>query len=300
MDKKRIWTGILAGLCMLALIFDGKTAIISIQDGIMLCLHTVIPALFPFFLLSPILTGALWGASPGFLKRIGKLCKIPTGAESLLVIGLLSGYPVGAQLTAQAYKEGKLSLDSARRMLGFCSNAGPAFIFGMLSPLFSSPGIPWVLWIIHIIGALVAGIILPVKPEQREIIIKQNSSVSLPEILRNATKTMATVCGWVLAFRLILGFCQRWFLWLMPIEIQVLFSGILELANGCVNLSLLPSEGMRFLYASLFLALGGVCVGMQTISVTQKTGIGMYFPGKVIQALVSLILSCALSPILFT
>lgn len=300
MDKKRIWTGILAGLCMVALIFDGKTAIISIQDGIMLCLQTVIPALFPFFLLSPILTGALWGASPRFLKRIGKLCKIPKGAESLLVIGLLSGYPVGAQLTVQAYKEGKLSLDSARRMLGFCSNAGPAFIFGMLSPLFSHPRIPWVLWFIHIIGALIAGIILPGKPEQREIIIKQDSSVSLPEILRNATKTIATVCGWVLAFRLILGFGQRWFLWLMPIEIQVLFSGILELANGCVNLSLFPSEGMRFLYASVFLALGGVCVGMQTMSVTQKTGMGMYFPGKVIQALVSLILSCALSPILFT
>ena len=300
MHKKRIWTGILAGLCMLALIFDGKTAVTSIQDGIQLCLQTVIPALFPFFLLSPILIGALWGVSPGFLKRIGKLCKIPTGAESLMVIGLISGYPVGAQLTAQAYKEGKISLDSARRMLGFCNNAGPAFIFGMLSPLFSNSRIPWVLWLIHILGAIIAGILLPGKYEQGKIITIQDSSVTIGEILRNAIRTMAIVCGWLLAFRLILGFCQRWFLWLMPIEIQVLFSGVLELANGCMNLSLLPSEGMRFLYASMFLALGGVCVGMQTMSVTQKTGIGMYFPGKVIQALVSLVLSSILCPFLFT
>lgn len=284
---------------MLALIFDGRTAVVSIQDGIQLCFQTVIPALFPFFLLSPILTSALWGVSPGFLKRIGKLCKMPTGAESLLVIGLLSGYPVGAQLTAQAYKEEKLSLGSARRLLGFCSNAGPAFFFGMLSPLFSNPRIPWILWLIHIVGAIISGIVLPGKQEQTEITITQDPSVTFSEILRNAIKTLVTVCGWVLTFRLILGFSQRWFLWLLPVEIQVLFSGILELANGCVNLSLLPSEAIRFLYASVFLALGGVCVGMQTMSVTQKTGIGMYFPGKVIQALVSFVLSCIICPFLF-
>ena len=39
-------------LGMLALILDGRTAIEGARQGIGLCLRTVIPSLFPFFVLS--------------------------------------------------------------------------------------------------------------------------------------------------------------------------------------------------------------------------------------------------------
>lgn len=296
--KGSAWKSIPTGFAMLVIILDGRTAISSIQDGIQLCLQTVIPALFPFFILSGIINSSLLGKTMKFLWPIRILCRIPKGAESLFVIGCISGYPVGAQLIAQAYHEEKIDRFTADRMLGFCNNAGPAFIFGMLSPLFQNPFIPWVLWGIHITGALFTGFLLP-GGKSTDCQITPTKSISLVESLQRALKSIATVCGWVMVFRLLIGFCQRWFLWLFPMEAQVLFTGLLELSNGCMLLSKLPTEGIRFILASILLSLGGICVGMQTQSVTQRLGSGYYFPGKVLQALVCTFLSCVLQKIIF-
>ena len=57
-----------AAIGMLVLIFDGKTAISGAIDGIELSLYVLIPSLFPFFLLTMLLTGALSGqALPRFM-----------------------------------------------------------------------------------------------------------------------------------------------------------------------------------------------------------------------------------------
>ena len=50
-------TGFAAGAAMLMLILDGRTALTGAAEGIDLCIRTVIPALFPFFVLSPLLMG---------------------------------------------------------------------------------------------------------------------------------------------------------------------------------------------------------------------------------------------------
>lgn len=296
--KKRIY-GILACCGMLVIILDGKTALYSMQEGISLCVQTVIPALFPFFLLSGIVCSSLLGQPIKAFHPLSKLCRIPKGSESLLIIGLLSGYPVGAQLVTQAYHDGKLPHDTAKRMLGFCSNAGPAFIFGMLSPLFSKASISWLLWCIHIVGALLVGFLLPGNV-QSVTTIKSKEPITLQKALKNAVKNMVTVCSWVIVFRLVLGFCDRWFLWLLPVEARVLFAGILELSNGCVMLRELSQDGMRFILASVMLSFGGLCVGMQTLSVTENLGCASYFPGKVLQTLICASLSCILQIFVFS
>ena len=117
--------------------------------------------------------------------------------------------------------------------------------------------------------------------------------------MQSAIKVMAVVCGWVIAFRVVIGFCDRWFLWFFLPEMKVLFSGLLELSNGCVLLTQLQSAGMRFILASVILSFGGLCVFMQTLSVTAGLGIGYYFPGKVVQTLISFLLSSALQAKIF-
>ena len=264
----------------------------------MLCLQTIIPSLFPFFVLSGIINSSLLGQSFRLIQPLGRVCKIPKGAESLLILGFLAGYPIGAQLITQAYKAGKLSKHSSLRMLGFCNNAGPAFLFGILSPLFASVKTVWVLWGIHIFSALVTGYVLPSR-EAKPTHITPSVGISFPESLQKAIKSTAGVCGWVILFRVILGFCNRWFLWLFPASVQILLSGILELSNGCVLLHNISSEGERFILAGIMLAFGGLCVGMQTISVTEGLGTGWYFPGKVLQTALALLLSIIVQPALF-
>ena len=298
-NKKRAVSGALAACAMFIIILDTKTALISAREGLSLCLQTVIPSLFPFFVLSGMVNNSVLGRSLPLLRPLEKLCKIPKGAESLLLLGSISGYPVGAQLIGQAYRDGRLSQSTARRMLGFCSNAGPAFIFGMLAPLFSDFTVPWVLWGIHIVSALIVGTVLPGNIEAN-CLLKSGESLTIPQALQNAIKVMAGVCGWVMVFRIVIGFCGRWFLWWFPMEAQVLISGLLELSNGCVLLQDLPSEGQRFVFASLMLSFGGLCVCMQTLSVTQNPGSGYYFPGKLLQTLISLSISILMQPIFFS
>ena len=295
--QKGFLPAVLCALAMLTLILDGRTALLSAQAGVDLCLRTVIPALFPFFVLSGVVSSTLLGRKVRILRPIGRLCRIPEGSESLLLLGLIAGYPVGAQMIADAGRNGHLSVRDRNRMLGFCCNAGPAFLFGMLSPLFSDKWALWVLWAVHICSALIVGMLLP-DGNKGAVDILQTSPLSLTDSLGKGVRTMGLVCGWVVIFRVLLGFCNRWILWVLPKPLQVLISGVLELSNGCVLLLQLPSENMRFIMASMFLSLGGVCVWMQTKSVTGAMGIGWYLPGKLLQCLLSLSMCFAMQQVI--
>jgi len=275
---------------MLLLILDAKTALQGATEGMNLCIRSIIPSLFPFFLMSVLLTDALTGIHFPFLRPLGKICGIPKGSESLLAVGLLGGYPVGAQCVAQAYKTGQLSRHDAGRMLGFCSNAGPAFLFGMVAAKFSSFGMAWILWGIHILSALAVGAILPGKSDC-SVQLRSERQETLSGALRRSIGVMAGVCGWVILFRVILSFLEHWFFWLIPEWAQVILSGLLELANGCCSLDGITNEGLRLITASAVLGFGGVCVSMQTLSVTEGLGMGWYFPGKLLQTFFSLILA---------
>lgn len=297
-SRKSFFTGIFAGIGILILILDAKTAMYGAQEGISLCIRAVIPSLFPFFVLSALLTSSLVGHNFSAAAPLGRLCGIPRGGESLLLTGILGGYPVGAQSIAQAFKSGQLSAADAKRMLGFCNNAGPAFLFGMTSGLFSVSSAAWVLWGIHILSAIIVGIMLPGK-SRSQAVLAASHPYSPAQALGRAVSTIAYVCGWVILFRIFLAMLRRWFLWMLPVNTQILITGLLELSNGCLALSTIPSQGLRFLLCACFLGFGGICVAMQTISAANELGTGLYFPGKVIQGCLSILLALPAQVFLF-
>lgn len=285
-------TGVAASAGMLALILDAPTALTGATEGIDLCIKTVIPALFPFFMLSALLTGSLTGTDISILRPLGKLCHIPKGAESLFLTGLLGGYPVGAQCISNACLSGQLNKEDASRMLGFCNNAGPAFIFGMSGFLFQRKSIPFILWMIQIASAIITGMVLPGGSAYQKI-RSDSKQLKIGQVLRQSLFATATVCGWVVLFRVILSFCDRWYLWFFSPVTKVILTGILELTNGYIGLEVIQDDSLRFILASIFLSFGGICVGLQTSSVTSQAGLdlGFYFPGKAIQSALSILLS---------
>lgn len=290
---------ILSVVCMLALILDGKTAISGAADGIHACIRAVIPALFPFLIISRLLTSSASGASLPFLQPLGRLLHVPSGMESIVLVGFLGGYPVGAKAVAQAYQDRLISKENAMRMLPFCSNAGPAFLFGLGASLFPKVWLCWLVWLIHILAAIFTAFCIPpavASVQQRS----KPTSISLSQAVEDSIRTMALICGWVVLFRVLISFADRWFLWMLPQEAQVLLIGLLELTNGCLQLPTLTSPGLALMIFSVLLAFGGLCVMMQTQSVLSNCGLSLqtYFPGKVLQALFSLLLSCLAQPLL--
>ena len=290
MERRKYLYGIGAAAGMLVLILDGKTALAGARSGIELCLMTVIPALFPFIVLSVLLSGALLGASIPPLRPVGKILKMPAGTESLLLCAFLGGYPSGAVAVSEAFRAGSLSKDTAERLLSFCNNAGPAFLFGMTLSLFPDAGAAWLLWGIHILSALAVGILIPGKESSPVKLKKGGSSIG---VIKKSITVMATVCAWVILFRIIITFLDRWILWLFPPEVRVAVIGVLELSNGCCSLTLVNDVRVRLILCSGMLALGGLCVTMQTVSSVRGLKMNQYYLGKILQFVCSILLSAA-------
>lgn len=277
----------IAGL--LILIADSETARSGMVSGIENCLHTLIPALFPFMLLCALITGNDAIRPGALLRTLGRFCHIPTGCEHLLVIGFLGGYPTGAKSVSTLYSQGVITREDARRLVVFCNNPGPAFIFGILGGIFRDLRTVILLWIIQILSALLMGHFLP-RPESGNPKPARISPLSLTDALGSSIHGMATICGWVIAFRVVLEYLDKWILRYLPTYLQVLVAGSLELTNGCLGLPGLEAELPRFILASVMLSFGGLCICLQTESLCEKEIFAGYIRGKFIQSIISLLL----------
>lgn len=285
--RKRNLTSLLAALSMLILICFGSGTADAIAKGIDVCLRTVIPSLFPFFVLSILLVGN--AESWTILAPLGKLFRIPSGAESVLLTGLLGGYPVGAKAASEAYEQGRVSAEEANRLLHFCSQGGPGFIFGMAASVF--PSFRWglALWIVQLVSAwLVSRVVSPSGDGHTKGAAQR--TVSLPEALSKAVRVMAEVCGWVILFRLLIHLTVEQFA-ALPLWWRASVSGLLELTNGILLLSSISGTELRFVLCSAMLSFGGLCVLMQTRSAARGLDIKCYLGGKLLQTVFSLLLS---------
>ncbi len=297
--KKRMVSGIFAALGILVLIFDAATALVAAQEALQICIRVVIPSLFPFFVLINLLSSSLSGMRLRWLSPLEKLLQIPAGSGGFYLCGLLGGYPTGAQMIHTAWRSGTLDRRTAQQMLAFCSNAGPAFLFGMIGPMFSDLSTVWIIWLIHIASSVLVGFICRNKSENLPLSL-QKVPISLPHALRRAVEVIAYVCGWVILFRVLIGFLSRWFLWCLPIELEVAITSLLELANGCTSLRYIDNEGLRMIVASATVNFGGICVLVQTASVTPGLKISSYTKGKVLQTAFAVIMTAAVQRFLFT
>ena len=117
-------------LLLLFLLRYPQEALSASRDGLGLWLNTLIPTLLPFLILT------------GFLIRTGTADKLTSPARSFwkicigitpfgayaLILGLLCGYPMGAKITSDMYRHGKIGKREAEYLLTFTNHASPVFI----------------------------------------------------------------------------------------------------------------------------------------------------------------------------
>lgn len=282
MKKSQRLPAVFACLGMVILILDGKTALSGAGEGLSLVWETVIPSLFPFFFLSILITGGFSGTTFPILRLLGKIFRIPEGAEPVLISAFLGGYPTGVQAVATAWKNGSLKKEDAQQMMAFCNNPGPAFLFGMVASFFPKPGTVWLIWGILLLSAAAVSQLFPCSGKKASLSPSSNP-VTPVSALKSAVMVTAQVCGWVILFRTMMAFLQRWILWLLPAEGQAAVIGALELSNGCCFLSEISDLRLRFVLCCGMLSFGGVCVAMQTVSVSQGLSMKNYWIGKGLQ-----------------
>lgn len=100
-------------------------------EGIALWAECVLPALFPFMVITMLLIrlGGAQAAARPFERACGFL-GLPAAAAAIFVMAAFSGYPAGSRIVCEYRERGLITDADAQRLAPLCSVSGPLFITG--------------------------------------------------------------------------------------------------------------------------------------------------------------------------
>lgn len=294
----------------------------GVVEGLSLCGQVIIPALFPFFVLSALVIHL------GFSQLLGRmfqgvmwpLFRLQGNCVNGLVLGILGGYPVGAQTTVTLYQQGQCTKEEAHKMLFFCNNAGPAFLLGVVgTQVFDRPLVGGLLYLAHLTACVTLGVLTrgfpsspttPPKNEDTNGKRVQNGGTYppfVPAFLRSVNQsTVATgnVCGFILCFSVVISLLKRsglleWMgrvvaILLAPFGItqafaQSLVAGVIELSAGVTSLPPGGSMEVGVPLAAFLLGWAGLSIHCQVLHVVGETDLSSvpYWVGKFLHGVIS-------------
>lgn len=126
-----IKTSILALFSLLFMIFHADLVTKGAAAGLLLWYSAVVPALFPFMVLSSVLSGSggiSWLMQP--FTVVFRFCGLSADGWYVLLTGLLCGCPMGAKTCADFLAEGRLSSSEAKFLFALCNHPSPMFLAG--------------------------------------------------------------------------------------------------------------------------------------------------------------------------
>lgn len=281
----------------------------AVRDGLNMCVKVIIPSLFPFFaatnLLNELGISRLVGNALSPLSS--KLFGVSGQGATAFIIGVTGGYPLGASYIAGLRRQQLISSEEASRLLIFCNNSGPAFIIGAAGiGIFKSSTVGFFLYAVHILSALVWGIILNTG-NVGDIYYDDDifSSKSVPDAVTNAIKKSAeatvNICAFIIAFSALNGILDAVGLFSSLAGCiacgtgatlswcRALLAGILELGNGIGSMEGLTTAPVNLALAAFILSWGGLSVHFQSFSMISGTDIktARYLIGRFLIALTS-------------
>ena len=104
---------LLCFLFLFILLLFPETAAEGSKSGLLLWAGVLVPSLLPFSVLTSLIRRTMQGRRCQYL---------------LLAAGILSGYPIGAKVAGELYKDGMLSREKALFFAGFTNNPSPMFV----------------------------------------------------------------------------------------------------------------------------------------------------------------------------
>ena len=277
------------------ILFVGLTAIILLYpdiclnyslNGLNLWFQKMIPALFPFMVLSGIMIRMdLAAPCVRFLMPIlGRLFHTSPACIYGILVGFLCGFPMGAHTAAQLYESRQISKDEASFLLAFCNNIGPVYFLSFVIPTLgiSAPG----LYLFGMYGLpLLYGLFLRyttycdrIRPTARTDYKTTPGTLSLAwaldQSIENALLNIARLGGYMIVFNL---------LFILPALLSDLLTGFpqIDLLSGGICCLLEITGGISILgkHATYFvlcaLPFGGLSCIMQTYSMIRHTDLSI-------------------------
>lgn len=294
----------------------------AVKSGLTLWANSVVPSLFPFFVATEILINT------DIINILGKLLNnymkplfnIRGEGSFAFIMGIISGYPVGAKIASEFRKNNICNKEECERLLSFTNNSGPLFIIGTVGILmYGSTIIGLLLFITHILAGITVGIIFRfwkrntksnLSTSSRKI---QNNNISfsnLGEVLSNSiTNSISTIFligGFVVIFSCVIsilkasGILNILTSFISPVFntfnidtsfVSPLICGFLEITNGINSISQIACKklSINLILTAFLLGFGGLSVFLQVLSITSKTDLSIkpYIYGKLLQGIIA-------------
>ncbi len=311
MSKKNILLSLLIFIIIILFAINPKDNMSACLDGLSTWARYILPALFPFFVFTKLL------ASSGVVEKLGKklsgttkfLFATPGVSAYVYLMSILSGYPVGAKITAGLYEQKVISKQEAIKITTFTSTSGPLFIIGTVGVgMFINAKLGIVILIAHLIGALLNGILF--RGYGKTTSITETTTGQPPQnILEDAMwssiKSVLIIGGYVSIFFVLINILENYKL-LLPINSLLGFllsivgispevasgvsSGFFEVTRGCLTLSetFIPLPVTAILL-TFIISFGGLCIHLQAMTFLKKFDMktSFYFLMKTTQAILS-------------
>lgn len=287
---------ILSGLFYL-LLNQPQAAAQGAREGLKLCAEVAIPALFPFIVLS---SAAVSMGAAGVLGRVLRpvalpLFRIGAGGASAFALGLLGGYPVGAQTVRELWERRMCSREEAERALAFCNNCGPAFVLGAAGTgVFHSSAVGAVLLAGEWLGAITVGALFRFygsgggSRAQTAAPEPVGAAAALTRGVHTALLAMGNVCAYTVFFRVVVRLLEQVGaadgFSCLP-NGAALFTGLLDLTGGVSELA--PAQPLAAELAAFLMGFGGLSVLCQTAAVLEESGLRLWpaLAGKLLHGL---------------
>lgn len=298
-------------LYLFFLVLFTKSNFNAAKKGITLWANNVVPSLFPFFVAVELLkhTNLIYFLSIKLDKYMKPIFNLPGVASFPFVMGLISGYPVGAKIVSDLYSNNLCTQKEAERMLAFTNNSGPLFIIGTVGcSFYSNTSIGILLLISHILSSICVGIILGIisriKSATNKFTANSTQSAStnnfssllqydiriadlggiLGSAIVSAIKSILMIGGFVTIFSVILSILNStkiltiisYFIsnifHINPDYIVGLLTGFLEFTNGLYKISTINNKmlSINLILSSFIIGFGGISVTLQVLNIISK------------------------------
>lgn len=137
--------------CIYLVIFNKNIVYATIMDAIELWVRNLLPVMFPFFVISNILTKYdIINYIPNFIKvKLKRVLNLSDNGIVCFIFAIVSGFPGGSVIINNMYNSNKLSHEEASFLVYVTCFSNPSFILGVVGSFLHSSKYLYLILISH-------------------------------------------------------------------------------------------------------------------------------------------------------
>lgn len=295
---------IIVTFTILIFILLNKTLVSNtIINSFYIWFNTLVPSMLPMFIISDILINYNFTKyiPKVIISFISKLFNISTNATLVILLSLVSGFPLNAMNIITSYNNNLITKSEAEHLLLFNHFPNPLFVLNTIGIMYLNNN---KYGIIILLSTILSNILLGVITRRSNTLTNINSisnfdkSQTFTEIFSNSIKKSinsllmisVTVCLFLILNTLIINIFN------LNNYISLIIKSILEMTMALKDLSGMNINAIyKVIISSGIISFGGLSIHMQVISILdEKIRYKNYFIGRICQVLLSSIISLIL------